>query len=153
MKPNISHITCMLGSGYNWVRSHNVKFLVLLCSGYPQQASVKWTIHYIRTDLTGVCWVVRRSRPSHNIPGHNDTFWWPFIKSVWLHTKLYHHAGNVKWKLSPHSTPSYQPSVPIPSLHYTQCSPLRTKMSHWERESSHSSIIENVWHMYICQGL
>ena len=112
--------------------------------------------------LEGAGWS-RRFRPSHNIPGHNDTFWWPFIKSVWLHTKLYHHAGNVKWKLSPSLSlslslslyPKLHSPLPVPSLHYTQCSPHHpgpTKMSprERERERSHGSLIENVWHLSVC---
>ena len=84
--------------------------------------------------ISGQIWLVdagwsRRTRPSHNIPGHNDTFWWPFIKSVWLHTKLYHHAGNVKWKLSPHSQLSAE--CPLPSLHTLSAHHSGpTKMSH-----------------------
>ena len=144
--PNI----CMLGSGYSWLsQCKNSSFCCVLAS----HNKLQWNEPSI---ISGQIWLVcagwsPRSRPSHNIPGHNDTFWWPFIKSVWLHTKLYHHAGNVKWKLSPHSTPSYQPSVPIPSLHYTQCSPLRTNQNVTLREGEQSQLHnwECLTHVYL----
>ena len=121
----------MLSSGYNWLsQCKNSSFCCVLAS----HNKLQWNEPSI---ISGQIWLEcggwsPRSRPSHNIPGHNDTFWWPFIKSVWLHTKLYHHAGNVKWKLSPHSTPlhstpSYQPSVsPYPAYIHSVLT------THWE---------------------